>query len=132
MSRPLLHLSSLMALAVALTGCPDKDGGSDTGGDINCDAMAVASVQVTLVDQDGAPITAESTVTYDAGSGEVACEPMPDGVVVCGWEVAGPMHIVAEAEGYGSAEADVVVESDVCHVITAHIEMELEAMAEAH
>jgi len=129
-----LALSSVLALSFALTGCPPRDDlgpdtGHDTGG-VDCDLMAVASVQVSLVDSEGAPFSSEASVTYDIGEGPVDCEGELDGVVVCGWEVAGPMHIVAEAEGFGTAEVDIVVESDICHVITGQVELEMLPVSE--
>ena len=121
------HLLALALVPLALTGCPPKDDG-DTGGtsDIGCTAEARASVQVEVLDESGA-VVPEASLTYDAGDGPVACEEMPDGVHVCGWEVAGTLHIVAEAEGFVAAETDVEVTSDVCHVTTEQIQMVLVA-----
>lgn len=129
MSSSRLALSSLLALAVGLTGCPPRDGDLDSGDGIACDLMAYPSVQVSLVDSDGAPLSGEFTVTYDTGDGPMDCDVSSD-VVFCGMEVPGEMHIIAEADGFEKAEVDVVVDSDICHVITEQIDLEMVPLTE--
>lgn len=122
-TRPISFALALTALA----GCPSVEKAQPDSGDtghIDCTAEARASVQLTVLDPEGAPV-ADAAATYDVGGGAQTCEPMPDGVLVCGWEVSGPMHIQVEAEGFAPEELDIIVESDVCHVITAQVDITL-------
>ena len=110
-----------------LTGCPPKDD-LDSGepGDpgIDCSADAHASVLVRLADGSGAAISG-ATVTWEAGTGREDCQEMTTGEYVCGWEVAGSLSIVAEADGYLPGEVEVDVEADECHVLTETVELVL-------
>ena len=122
-------LWTALASTALLTGCPPKDGpeAEDSGNrGIDCTADARASAQIDLVDAGGAPIGGAS-LSWSTDEGDGSCEEFIAGEYVCGWEVAGAMHIVAEAEGYVSAEVDLVVEEDECHVITELLELVLEA-----
>lgn len=127
MRRPLPALTLAALTTIALAGCPSEektDLDSGDSGQLDCTTEARASVQLIVVDGDGAPV-ADPSATYDAGTGPQPCEPMPDGVLVCGWEVAGPLQIRIEADGFAEETLDIVVESDVCHVITAQVEVAL-------
>jgi hypothetical protein len=116
-------------LFVSAVACGDKDG-SDSGGDsggIDCDTSAAASVQVRVESEAGEDLSDQATVTYSVDGVETPCDGPYDSQFVCGWEVAGPIVISVSAEGYETAEETVVVESDVCHVITTSTTVQLVA-----
>jgi hypothetical protein len=86
---------------------------------VNCDTLAAVSVSVTLVDDAGAPLpaSAEPTVSYTSDAGmSGSCDNIGD-TWLCGYEVAGPMTIRADAWGYGAITEAVTIEADTCHVI---------------
>jgi hypothetical protein len=118
MRTPLLPLlAPLVALAA---GCPLPDDG------VVCTDMAASSVNVSVVDPDGAPIPG-ATVTYAVGEGDLAnCDAMGDGTWVCGWEVAGDITIHVQAEGYEDHSQVVTVGADECHVIPERLDVVLE------
>jgi hypothetical protein len=106
-------MRSLLFLAL-LAGCP--------GSEVACDLMAVSSVTVDLVAEDGGDLSG-ATVTYVVdGADPVPCDAF-DGSFACGYEVAGVLTIRAEAEGYDAIEQDVTVEQDVCHVVTEQLSL---------
>lgn len=109
-------------LCILLLACGDKD---DSG--LDCDTMAVASVQVTvqLEDPDAAGEVAVTAV--DAAGSEVLCDAMPDaGTWVCGWERAGEITVTATASGHLPASATVTVAQGECHVETELMTLSLE------
>jgi hypothetical protein len=123
-------LWTVLVSTALLTGCPPKDGPEpeDTGDmGIDCTADARASAQIDLVDAEGASVSGAS-LSWSTDEGEGSCEEFVAGQYVCGWEVGGAMHIVAEADGYASAEVEVFVEEDECHVLTEMLELVLEAL----
>ncbi len=99
---------ALVALVLVLAGCPSQ--GED------CTAIAAVSVSVTVVDADGAAVP-DATVTFTREGAEEAepCEEGPD-VYLCGYEVSGILTIRAEAAGFTTAETEVTVTEDECHV----------------
>ena len=105
-----------LALA-ALIACTPKD-------EKACDTMAVASAQLTLVDESGAAITGAAVrYEFDDGSGGVTeqdCEEWNPGEYICGWEIAGELRVSVSAPGYEDAELtlDVGLTDDECHVET--------------
>jgi hypothetical protein len=102
---------------LVIAGCEPVEG-------VDCDAMAAASVGVTVHDAAGAPI--EATVTFDAGDGPQACDSFEAGVFVCGFEVDGDITIHVEADGFADHEEVVHVDKDECHVIEEFLTIVLE------
>ncbi len=98
------------------------------GGEGDCTAEAVGSVNVVLSDTLGAPITG-ATLRYgvDGGAAETACEEMTNGNYVCGWEVAGDFVIEIEKAGYLSATATATVADGECHVVPETVQLSLQS-----
>jgi hypothetical protein len=118
----------LLALAT-LAGCPPLRA-DDTGGGVDCTTDARASIQLTVLDAAGAAVP-DATATYSGGGfTDEPCEGVPGGVLVCGWEVAGPVDVHVSAPGKQDHDETIVVESDVCHVLTAQVEVVLEDATE--
>jgi len=113
-------LAALLAtLALTLTGCTAADGQ-------DCTSMAAVSVSVTVVDPDGASVP-DATVTFIRENSAEAepCESI-SGVYLCGYEVSGTLTIHAEADDFQSAETQVTVTEDECHVQGESIELVLQ------
>lgn len=119
MLRPrLIALSALSLAALATTGCPTEPA---------CDLMAVASLNVTLVDIDGIDITeADVSFSTDGGGTFAPCDEAIVGEWVCGYEVAGDITVRAESVGYTAAEQTVTIAEDECHVIGQDLQLTLE------
>jgi len=119
MLRPrLIALSALSLAALATTGCPTEPA---------CDLMAVASLNVTLVDIDGIDITeADVSFSSDGGGTFAPCDEAIVGEWVCGYEVAGEITVRAESVGYTAAEQTVTIAEDECHVIGQDLQLTLE------
>jgi hypothetical protein len=110
-----------LAGSLLLGGCPE----------VACDLMAYSSVSLTLVSEDGDAIS-DADVTFtneDAGRFDEGCESLPDGMYVCGFEVAGLMEITIDAEGFEPVTELVDVQAGVCHVETESITVTLEALS---
>ena len=91
-----------------------------------CDDSAAVSVVVTLTDASGGEIPA-ATVTYDAGEGAQDCTPGASAMTWnCGYEVAGDLQIVAQADGFYPANATVTVAAGECHVVGESIGLTLD------
>ncbi len=99
---------------------------------VDCTLDARPSVEVTVSDEDGAPI-ADAAVGYvspndEIGAESIDCFPL-DGVFYCGEEVAGELEVFAEAAGF-IAQSDVVtvgMTEDGCHVVTETLDFVLPA-----
>lgn len=116
--------SLVLAPLLLLGGCWRVDG------QIDCDLSAHSSVVLTVTDLDGGEPMSEVFATFTVDGGRSRdCESMGDGSFVCGWEVAGDLVVMAEAEYYLPADATVTVEADDCHVITEQVTLELELQA---
>jgi hypothetical protein len=92
-----------------------------------CDDMAVASVVVTIVDQDGTAIT-DAAVVYNVNGGQDAnCEDGAEGEWICGYEETGQIEVTAAKSGYTSDSDTVTVSltEDECHVQSQELELEL-------
>lgn len=121
---PRLFTAPLLSLAaLGLTACLGGMGAPGIG--VDCTAMAVASVQLTVVDEAGQPV-ADAVARFDSGEGLEDCESWEPGEFVCGWEREGRIDVFVEAPGYAPAEATVDVQADVCHVQTETLLVELE------
>lgn len=111
----------LAAVALLLAGCPPQ---------VACTTIAIASVNVTVVDGSGAAVPGVQ-VFYDAGEGEQPCESFGDGAgetsFSCGWEIDGDITVFARAAGFqeGSDTVTVLMTDDLCHVIGESIEIVL-------
>ena len=111
------RLLVLAAVALLLGGCEP----------LACDAMAVASVNVTLLDEQGeafAPDEAVVQFEHD-GADPVDCERFDD-QWVCGWEVSGEVLVLVSVPGYEGATASAEVEHDGCHPIAEQLEIQLD------
>ncbi len=85
-----------------------------------CDLMAVSSVTVDLVAEDGGDLSS-ATVTYAVdGGAPTACDSFGTSWS-CGYEQAGVLTIRAEADGYDAIERDVTVAEGECHVETEQV-----------
>lgn len=96
--------------------------------EVACTTLAAASVSLTVVDDAGVPIP-DATVTYAVdGVDKGACEAWPSGGWVCGFEQTGHFVVTVASEGFvtGTAEADLVMDADGCHVVGQAIEVALE------
>ena len=110
-----------IALVGLLTGCsltiPD---GAEP---IDCTADERISVTVTLTGETGERVV-EADVWFTTPSGvEQACESWDNGHYACGFEVAGPMTVHADAWGYEPVQVDLDIAADECHVLTEQIEL---------
>lgn len=83
-----------------------------------CTTIAVASVNVTVVDGADMPIPGVEVV-YDAGDGELPCDAIDETTFVCGYEVDGEISVTARAVGYMEQSETVTVgmTEDLCHVV---------------
>jgi len=119
------RLLAPLALLSAFTACFEKE--------VGCDDYAAASVQITLVDEAGDPVSGASVVATTE-DGDIVCEDW-DGsgvyVYVCGYEVSGLFEITIEAEGYDPLELELEVSltEDECHVETVQETVTLIAVA---
>ena len=101
-----------LALLSAFTACFEKE--------VGCDDYAASSVQLTLVDESGAPVVGASVIAA-TDTGDIDCEDWDaSGVYTCGYEVSGVFVISFEAEGFESQEIELEVSltEDECHVET--------------
>lgn len=93
--------------------------------ELDCTTIAVASVNLSVVDFDGQPVPDASASYVVDGQDPQACESVLDGFI-CGWEVAGTFTVTASAPGYQEATGEVTVGADECHVIPESLELVLE------
>jgi len=110
--------TALLPLALAIAaGCPAPP--------VECDTMAAASVNLTVIDPDDMSIaTAQVTYAVDGGDPQ-ACERLEGNNYVCGWEVAGTFDVQIAVEGYLPDRFSVTVDEDECHVIPQAVERTL-------
>ncbi|MCB9795619.1 MAG: hypothetical protein H6741_23190 [Alphaproteobacteria bacterium] len=107
----------LISLLTACTGWNSQN--------VDCDLMAVASVNVELSAEEGGDIE-EAEVTWSVDGGEPQpCETWDPGIWVCGWEVAGDITVTADGWGFAPVSETVFIEQDTCHVVPQWIELEL-------
>jgi len=128
MTRSTLALAALTPLT--LIACD--------GGETNCDAMAMASVSLTVVDPSGEPVAPTAfTFTLDGGEErEVDCMTDDCSEAVAGWEEPGEFVITAsydaDVEGdpccwyHDSVTETITIEQDECHVIGQAVELVLD------
>jgi hypothetical protein len=117
------RLAASFALLTTFTACFEKE--------VGCDDYAASSVQLTLVDESGAPVVGASVIAA-ADTGDIDCEDWDaSGVYICGYEVSGLFVISIEAEGFESQEIELEVglTEDECHVETVQETVTLVAAA---
>ena len=78
-----------------------------------------------------APYPVESaTVTYTLDGGESAdCVRGTTNDYTCGWEEAGLIHYIVTDDAHGTAEGDVEVTEDTCHVGTVELDINMDCIA---
>ena len=107
------RLAASFALLATFTACFEKE--------VGCNDYAAASVQITLVDESGAPVEG-AEIDYESVEADLhgPCDEIGAGEYVCGYEVSGALHISITAEGFEPAEVEleVGVTEDECHVET--------------
>jgi hypothetical protein len=110
-----------------LAGCPPTI--ADGPGGVDCTNEARPSAVVTLQDETGEPIW-EGDLSFSTPTmADQPCEDWGGGDFVCGWEVAGPMTIHADAWGWGPASVEIDVPADACHVQTQQVVVTLPWLA---
>jgi hypothetical protein len=110
--------TALALVFLATLGCPSEPD------PVDCTTEARASIQLTVLDESGAPVT-DASATYTAAGATADCESTGDGTFVCGYEVAGEIEVTITATGFATDTFTQVVESDECHVITETVERTL-------
>lgn len=127
-----MRRASLALLGAALVGCGDSSSGGDPG--VVCPAIAAGSVQVSVVDAQGAAVL-DAKVTYSVDGGAeqpadcVALSGAGCSRWVAGWERTGSFVVrAASADGAKQAEAAVVVVKsggDCPHVVQQAVKLTL-------
>ena len=124
--RPLPSLSALrslplfsVSLLAALSGC-------DAGEPIACTTQIVFSVNLTVVDEAGAPLEGASARYRVDGGAEAGCEDLGGGLFACGADEAGAFVITVEAPGREPKTVEAEVGSGECHVEPVALEAMLE------
>lgn len=113
-------------LPLALLGCPVAS--DDTGTANACTEIAVASVSLSLVYENGEPVSAAS-VTYTVDGGEAKpCDDLFEEQWACGWEEPGLIEVTVAQEGYQTLteSVEVVMTDDGCHVVGQVLDLVLE------
>ena len=82
-----------------------------------CTLEARTSVLVHVSDAEGEPL--DGQVQFDAGDGPQDC-----------FQIGDELEILVSAEGYKDHVQSVTIESDVCHVITQELDIELDLEVE--
>lgn len=109
----------LLAAVLALSGLAACEATED------CTDIAIASVQLTLVDASTGEAIEDATATYVAGDRSGECETWDPGVWTCGYEIEGTFEITATAEGYAPRTGTVTVGGGRCHVRSESLEIAL-------
>lgn len=96
---------------------------------LDCTTEVVPSVEVTVVGSTGEVLDGVVVRYWPEGAtgDAVACDgPHPPEVWRCGDDQAGALVVEASADGHVTEQQTVVVEADVCHVITEHADFALD------
>lgn len=117
----------VLAASLALSAC------SPPGGDSYCTLEARASVRVTVEDSAGnlqrtahVSYIRDSDPEQDATCVDASGSPTGCGIWVAGWELAGDFLITAtSADGTRTAQQQVHVDADECHVLTQTVKLTL-------
>ncbi|MDI1475107.1 hypothetical protein [Polyangium sp. y55x31] len=95
--------------------------------EIPCTLEARASVTVTVLDAEGAPVS-DAVVRYSVRDEPARdCESFTDGEYVCGWETSGHFFITA-TRGAEAATAALFVWWGGCHVRSERVTLRLSEM----
>lgn len=126
--------------AFLFAACVDSDNKNtgqqsyDTGQGVDCTSQFVHSLVLTIVDQDGEPLdNAIVSYTVDGVEGTFV-EYFSNGEYFVGGEEAGDFEVDIYVEvplgddcfDIGNGTESLVVEADVCHVITQYLSPDLE------
>jgi len=125
------HVLTAALLLTSLSACEPPNGRL-------CDERAVSSVTLALSSAFGEPApqasvsfralgTEDPSADTDPGPFQ-ACEPQGDRFA-CGFELAGRIEILVEADGYEREERIVDIAQGACHVSTKHLDIDLEPVA---
>ena len=110
-----------VAAALFLSAC---GGGSGSDG-VACTTEIRASVVVTVVDANAAPIPS-AVVSYQVNGGPAQSRVCPaTGACPVGEEQAGRFTLSIGKAGFVSVNAEVQVNRDVCHVLTEQVRVVL-------
>jgi len=90
-----------------------------------CDKDAESSVDLTVVDAEGAPAEATAEYTLDEQDSQ-PCDNYGGGYLSCGWNEKGAFEIVVEADGYLPEIIEVEVEGDRCNHVRQEVEVVME------
>ena len=110
--------AALSFLALSLTGCVPP---------IECDLMAIGSVNVSIADEAGGDIE-DVSVRFSVDGGDFSdCDSVADSWI-CGWERSGAFTIEVSAPGFETQTASVEVEDGECHVGSQHLDIVLQPL----
>ena len=124
-------------LCLALVACPDETKSSDDSGyAVTCTTEVRTSVVLELLGDAGQNLVSElgsdgvsGTLTTEDGA-EQPCEAIVDSLM-CGWEAAGHLVVVATVDGYVPEQLEVDVAADKCHVITEQLSVQMTRLEDA-
>jgi hypothetical protein len=94
---------------------------------VACTDIAMASVMLSVVDEEGRLIRGSSASFAVDGERQGGCEG-ENGEFICGWEQAGEFEITASAEGFIASSRSITIEQteDGCHVVGQELVIVLE------
>jgi hypothetical protein len=106
---------------------------TDTTGTVDCTDTERPSVVATVAGSSGETLSSVS-VRYQRPDTDAVppCDDEGDGTWICGWEIAGELTILAQADGHvpDSRSVTIAETADGCHVVTQEIEFLLEWQAD--
>lgn len=117
----------MRALLLAAAAVLAAGGCNFLGGGIACTAVFVYGVNVSVVDQDGNPVAGAMATLTEGDYSEQMAE-LRTGEFAGAGERAGTYTLTVEAGGFETVTiTDIVVTSDVCHVIPVSRDVTLTA-----
>jgi hypothetical protein len=104
-------------LPILIFGCPATH--DDSGSGVGCTEIAMSSVTVNVVDENGATVLGAEVLFSVDGGARQTCDAVADGEFVCGWEQAGIIEVTVAKEGYETLVESVEIgrTDDGCHVV---------------